>query len=385
MLTHIVKRGLANIQAATPEYIAQLKADAEVYEQAGPEMEVNPIEALPILITALFFLLVLASIRYTFGTVVATLAMVESPSAAVVVEQTLPAYKDEEPLIPTATDKGADVEAMVVNRKPITASLCATMRQLRSVGGSCARWRGAGMGIVHTIAHAVVAKVLFATLGGLFDYSLASLTLVSILTSLLLARVHLLWTHAIIAHPSPKSFLQRMVPRAECKPLLVPTLVLGAAQQATLLVPLAVAQLVRLQDITPETALRTEGCAVLLLALRVLAVPATAVILALFLLLPAAATRARIEAALLPADILSIVPIDRAPAALKFTAAWRAFDRAARLRVLKVYAKMVFSQTVVALVGILIIAAEVYVIGGERLGIFFTATRAQLELMAIEG
>lgn len=62
MLTHIVKRGLANIQAATPEYIAQLKADAEVYEQAGPEMEVNPIEALPILITALFFLLVLASV-----------------------------------------------------------------------------------------------------------------------------------------------------------------------------------------------------------------------------------------------------------------------------------------------------------------------------------
>ncbi|KAJ7046437.1 hypothetical protein C8F04DRAFT_988152 [Mycena alexandri] len=383
MFTHIVKRGVAHLQAATPEYIAQLKADAEVYEQAGPEMEVNPIETLPILITAVFFLLLLASIRYTFGTVVATLAMVESPSTAAV-EQTLPAYKDEEPLIPGATDKEADVESMVVNRKPLTSSLCATMRQLRSVGGPLARWRGAGMGVVHAFLHALVAKVLLSTLGGLlFGYTLFGLTLISILTSLFLVRVHLLWTHTIIAHPTPKSLLQRIVPRAQCKPLVVPTLVLAAAQHAIVLVPLGVAQLVRLQDITPSTALRTDGCALFLLALRILAIPTSAALVALFVLLPAAAARARVEAALLPADILSLVPIDRSTT--RFTAAWRAFDRPARLRVLKVYAKMVGAQSVVAVVGMLIVAAEVYVIGGERLGVFFTAARAQLELMAIEG
>ncbi|KAJ7759975.1 hypothetical protein B0H16DRAFT_1815226 [Mycena metata] len=87
-------------------------------------------------------------------------------------------------------------------------------------------------------------------------------------------------------------------------------LVPAAAKHATLLVPLVVAQLVHLQDIIP---LRTDGCALLLLALRVLAVPATAAVLALFLLLPAAPARVRIETALLPADILPSVPSTAPP------------------------------------------------------------------------
>jgi hypothetical protein len=45
---------------------------------------------------------------------------------------------------------------------------------------------------------------------------------------------------------------------------------------------------------------------------------------------------------------------------------------------------MVFVQTTVAFLGVAVMAAEIYVIGGERLAIFYTSTRAQLELMALE-
>ncbi|KAJ6523858.1 hypothetical protein B0H19DRAFT_1201051 [Mycena capillaripes] len=45
---------------------------------------------------------------------------------------------------------------------------------------------------------------------------------------------------------------------------------------------------------------------------------------------------------------------------------------------------MLFVQIVVALLGMIVMAAEVLFIGGERLTIFYTSARAQLELMAIE-
>ncbi|KAJ6496898.1 hypothetical protein DFH09DRAFT_1001997 [Mycena vulgaris] len=393
MLSHIVKRGIVHLQSASPEYIAKLQQDAELYENAGRDMEVNPQETLPVLITGVIVLLILASIRYTLGDVVASLAMIESPSSTAIVEQKVPAYADEEPLIPTEAD--ADVEITVINHKPITAKLSTTMRHLRRVGGFRARWRGLGISMLYHLAHALFAGILSQVLG---VHSLGNV-LVSIFTSVLLARLHMLWTHTMIAHPTTRSFLHRIVPVKQCKPLLLPSLVFAAAQQATFLLPLAVAVLLGLPDM-PEHALHAaqqdEPAKLALMTLRILAVPATAGIFALFVLLPASVTLTRIEAALLPADMQPIVPFDRAalvgaidltarggPRAL-FVSAWRSFDRAARLRLVKLYAKMVFAQITVAVVGLHIMAAEVYVIGGERLAVLFTSMRAQLELMAIE-
>ncbi|KAJ7110568.1 hypothetical protein C8R44DRAFT_800238 [Mycena epipterygia] len=395
MLNHIVKRGIEHFQTASPEYIAKLQQDAELYENAGRDMEVNPQETLPVLITGVIVLLILASIRYTLGDVVASLAMIESPSSTAIVEAKLPAYADEEPLIPTDVDADADIEITVVNHKPITAKLSTTMRQLRRVGGFRARWRGLGVSLLYHFAHAVVAGIFSRVL----PVALLGNVLGSIFTSVILARVHMLWTHTMIAHPTTKSFLQRMVPVKECKPLVLPTLVFAAAQQATFLLPLAVAVLLDLPGM-PEHALhaaqRDEPATLALMALRILAVPASAALFALLVLLPASATLTRIETALLPADMQTIVPFDRAAlvgdidlttrggSRALFAAAWRSFDRAARLRLVKLYAKMVFAQIVVAVVGLHVMAVEVYVIGGERLAILVTSARAQLELAAIE-
>jgi hypothetical protein len=320
--------------------------------------------------------------------------MIESPSSTAIVETKLPAYADEEPLIPTEAD--VDIEMTVINHKPITAQVSTTMRLLHSVGGFRARWRGLGFSILYHSAQALFAGILSAIFG---VHHLFGNVVVSIITSVLLARVHMLWTHSMIAHPTTKSFRERIIPRKQCKALFFPALVVALAQQATFLLPIAGAVFLDLQSIPDramEAAQHDDPTALALMALRVLAVPASAALVAFFLLLPASAALTRIEAVLLPADIPTLVPFDRAAlvgdidltacgASRKlFVAAWRSFDRAARLRVVKLYVKMVLAQVVVGVAGAHIMALEVYLIGGERLATFVTSAKAQLEIMAIE-
>ncbi|KAJ7688794.1 hypothetical protein B0H14DRAFT_3051754 [Mycena olivaceomarginata] len=355
MLGHIVKRGMAHLQGVSPEYMAKLQADASCMTMRS-EMEVNPSESLPI--------------RYTLGDVVASLAMIESPSTTAIVEKKEPAYADEELLIPA--EMGTDVEITFINHKPITASLRSTMAHLRRVGGCLSRWRGACISILYRVLHAAFVLVL----GGN--------PLVSLLASILLSPVHMLWTHSMILPPSTA----RLISFKQCiAPLILPTVVVALAQQATFLLPVFVGYLLldlpNLPDHALSAAQRDDPSRSALLALRILAVPASAALLAFF-------------ASLLPADVHPIVPFDssfafsisepelRLSKRALFVAAWRSFDRSACLRVLKVYAKMVFVQTTVAFLGVAVMAAEIYVIGGERLAIFYTSTRAQLELMALE-
>jgi hypothetical protein len=59
MLTHILKRGVAHLQTASPssDYIVQLRADAELYNNAGPE--IKPLEAVPVLVTGVVLFVIL--------------------------------------------------------------------------------------------------------------------------------------------------------------------------------------------------------------------------------------------------------------------------------------------------------------------------------------
>ncbi|KAJ7833921.1 hypothetical protein B0H14DRAFT_2799751 [Mycena olivaceomarginata] len=329
MLGHIVKRDM-------------LQADTELYDNASPEME----------------------------GIVVFLILDSSPSTTAIVDSKEPAYADEELLIPA--EMGTDVEITFINHKPITASLHSTMAHLCHVGGCLSRCRGACVSILYHVLHAAFILVL----GGS--------PLVSLLASILLSPVHMLWTHSMILPPSTAC----LIPFKQCiAPLVLPTVVVALAQQATFLLPVFVGYLLldlpNLPDHALSAAQRDDLLTLALLALRVLAVPASAALLAFFVLLPASATLTRIEASLLPADVHPIVPFDssfafsvsepelRLSKRALFVAAWRSFDRSACLR-------MVFVQTTVAFLGVAVMAAEIYVIGGERLAIFYTSTRAQL-------
>jgi hypothetical protein len=60
----IVKRGaqLAQEHYTKKAYVEKLEQDAQLYEDAGPEMELKPKELLPVLITAIIALLIIWSV-----------------------------------------------------------------------------------------------------------------------------------------------------------------------------------------------------------------------------------------------------------------------------------------------------------------------------------
>ncbi|PIB02791.1 hypothetical protein CB0940_11775 [Cercospora beticola] len=393
---HLAKRGYEAVQ----EHMSQLQHDATLYDQAGPEMEVQPWEMLPVIVTGFLTLLLIAAIRYTVGEVVASLAMIESPTTTAIVQDNPPAYADEpdapiekEPLMPSEAE--ADVEVTLINNKPVTSSIRASVRHLTNIGGFRGRFRGAAVSVVYHFAHSLLTNFLSGLLGmGLFGSAI-----MYIVASLGLARLHMVWTHTMIGQPVAQPFYRRFVPRKQCKAILLPSLVFAMAQQATLLLPLIVAVALGLPDIdhSQVTNAAKHDCSKLVwMALRFLAVPATGLFVAFAILLPATVTLTRIEALLLPEDQDTIVPFDRSAivgnvditakgsSRAIFIQAWRSFDSSARWRLIKLYVKMAAMQIGVIFVSVHLMVAEIYVIGGERLGLLIKSALAQMQLAAIE-
>lgn len=346
-------------------------------------------------------------VRYTLGEVVASLAMIESPSSTAIIESKPPAYADEpdaplekEPLMPAEAAADQDVEITVIDHKPVTANIRSSIGLLHRTGGFFGRWRGFGLGMLYHLLHSLIANGLASLVG----FGIVGHALTYTFTSLLTARLHMAWTHAMIASPSPKPWFRRLVPRKQCRAILLPTLAFAAAQQATVILPIAVAfalglpQQMHNGNMQAHHGSESHGsCAMrALLMMRFLAVPLTAIFTALCVLLPAAVTLTRIEAALLPADQSTIVSFDRTQvlgsldlqqrgaARAVFLQAWRSFDRAARLRLIKLYAKMALVQITIAVAGLALMGTELAVIGGERLFIAAKSGAAQMQLMAIE-
>lgn len=406
MFGHVVKRGVAAAQehfsqAQADGYVNQLKQDAELYDQSGIK-ELSPIEFLPIIITAFVTIFIIASIRYTIGDVMASLAMIESPSSTAIIEpkQAPPPYTDEpdsplekEPLMPV--DAEADVEVTIIDHKPITSKITTTIGHLHRTGGFFSRWRGLGISMLYHALHGFSSNTIAYALNA----NIVGNVFVFIFVSLGMARLHALWTHSMIAKSS-KPWYRRFVTRKQSKALLLPSLVYAAAQQATFLLPVGVAFALNVHGMHKEQ-MTHDGehmdCGkMVLMGLRFLAIPATALFVALAVLLPAAVTLTRIEATLLAEDEQTIVPFDRQAimegidpsvrggCRALFVQAWRSFDRSARLRLIKLYVKMVLAQFTVFLVGLHLAVAELFLIGPERLSVFFKSAFAQLRLMAIE-
>jgi len=350
-------------------------------------------------------------VRYTLGEVVASLAIIESPSSTAIIESKPPAYADEpdapldklekEFLLPAEAAADQDVEITVIDHKPITANIRSSIGLLHRTGGFFGRWRGFGLSMFYHFAHALVANGLASLVG----FGIVGHGLTSILTSLCTARLHMAWTHAMIAAPSPKPWFRRLVPRKQCKAVLLPTLVFAVAQQATVILPIAVAFALGLPQQMHNGNMHAHhghgseaygSCAMrALLMMRFLAVPLTAIFTALCVLLPATVTLTRIEAALLPEDQSTIVPFDRdavlgsldlsqrGAARAVFVQAWRSFDRAARLRLVKLYAKTFLVIITIAVVGSTLMGLELAMIG-EKLFVAAKSGAAQMQLMAIE-
>lgn len=279
--------------------------------------------------------------------------MIESPAEAITFEP-LPtddpdsAIKDpEQPLTP----------------QPITASFRKSVRLLQSVGGFAGRFRGFWMFVVHAaLAQWVAGMISFAV----------PRSLANILAVVALAQFSLGWTHIVISEPSPKPWYRRLPTAKTWKKVAGPTALLAVCEQLAVFIPVYIAVATGMTDnpqsLTPhqKSTLGVKGLFLLLLML----------VLSFVLVFPANVILTRVQASLLSDSEETIVPFDRSFGGkyvpeivggngISLLDAWRTFDWASRVRLVKAYAKMLAMQLAIWVVFAACITAQLFIVVGK--------------------
>lgn len=372
ILGHVVRRGAEFF--SSEENIKSLQTSAQAYENSP--QEITPTQMFLLVVTAVSLLFAYAVQRYTLGEIMPTLLMIESPTKVLVVDE---------------TDKSIE-EVTVIHEKPVTSSIRQTLRLL---GGLRGRLRGAGIATIYFVLHNLITGLVSRVLSLLFvpQYSWSFAPIVA---TIILARLHMTWTHIMITDVSPVSWYRR-VPKGRnyFKILLVPSAIFAVLEHLTVMLP---AMVYTTLGPVPEPNQELTSAELRFELLRIAAAVATSAFVGIALLLPATVTLARIEASLLPDDVETIVPFDRSLGGSAVNAvglgkmnlralydgAWRSFDRSSRIRLLFFYVKYFAIQVMIVVGFIAIITAQVLLIGKDGLGAFFEAGTAQIQLAMMD-
>lgn len=280
--------------------------------------------------------------------------MVETPSAAITIstpDET--GSKDEkEGLLETSPT------TTLVRQKPLTSSIRATIKHIVAHGGRLARFRGFRYHVVWAIAINTAAHILNSVIPAFFPFRLIIITAIA---GALTANFHAAWTHKVVSMPNSTSFWQRVPSRAHWKALALPAAVYSAMPYVSLYIVQGVAQLLGVSDVAntdPRDLSRAEAISLFARAFATLVI---GIVCTLFLCIPAIVTLVRVEASILPEEDDTIVPFDRTfdgkvvpkvvggTGCIGFLDAWRSFNWEARRRLLKLYVKIFFVMTSLAL------------------------------------
>jgi hypothetical protein len=270
---------------------------------------------------------------------------------------------DNDPVQPTGRATG----------KPITSSLRATNRLLRSTGSWRANFRGLGYGIVMLMATGLTTAFL-----GLAPF--LSIRLANLIAILIWAPLSTAWVHVVISAPSAnKSLFSRMRPLGTIYlATWFPTFLLWAASNAAMFLPALLASAIGLPRLGDPTSQPVEfdrsDVAKFLCVLGV------SIGLNFLLVIPASAALTRVKASLLPADEDTIVPFDRSFAGrvepevvsgkgfATFGAAIKTIPLSGWVRIVMLRVKVFFVAVVVYTAVMSVIMAQVLLLGKPAKG-----------------
>ncbi|OCK84094.1 hypothetical protein K432DRAFT_289670 [Lepidopterella palustris CBS 459.81] len=321
--------------------------------------------------TVIIFSFLHSSVEYTLEDVVATLTMVETPSAAITIS---PSADSEDPDAPL--EKGGLLEAgpaiTLVHQKPITSKIRTTLRHLTSQAGRLSHWRGLVPFVFYTISNVIVQNLLSLVVPRVVP---ARVIVISSLSAILLSRIHAAWTHTVISLPSSKRFWQRIPPASSWRQLWIPAAVNASAGYAAIYLSIGFVQILRLDRAQSELS-TYSGVQWCMFALRIVSLMAIVLLGGLFVILPATVTLVRIEASLLPEEEETIIPFDRTfggkvvptilggTGSIDFVEAWRTFNWEARRRLVKLYIKIFFIMLALTIIMAQIVLLEIWAIMG---------------------
>ena len=320
---------------------------------------------------------------YTYGDVVATLTAIETPTATAYTSspESEPVGIDasllsEEQKSGKQMPRTIEADLYLVKQAPITAKLRTAVRHLKAVAGPLSRFRGLHVAIIYHGLHNIMVNLISGHRGNAGS-SLLIRSLVSIVTTVVLCRLHMTWTHILISMPSTKRWWRRIPSVKAVKSVILPTAIWAIAQQVSLYVP------GMLFAIAFDTLQRPEGYGgnpqtVQKIALvQLFCVVLISIATIILVVIPAEVTLKRVEASMLPEEDESIVPFDRTFAgkvqpevlggsgAVSMLDAWKTFDKEARIRLIKLYGKVFAIQIAVTTMFVMIIIGELRLIMGE--------------------
>jgi hypothetical protein len=305
-------------------------------------------------------------VEYTFGRLIPTLLMVESSDA--ILFQPLAIQDPDAPI-----NKATDPELMLAKPQPITASFRSTIRHLQSKGGFRARFRGISMFIVYTM----LVHWISAILNVFIPFLLAP-----IIATVVCAQLSVAWTHLVISDPSPKPWYRRIPSIRTWKKVAGPTAMLAVAHQIAIVLPAYVAATFNFLG-QPDDFANTTAAQRWIIGLKVLSIFTLSLALAVLVVIPANVTLIRMQASVLPDEVESVVPFDRSfggkvvpeivggSGIIGMLDAWKTFDRNARVRLFKAYAKVFAMQLAIAVLFFSVIGAEVAMIVGKNMNELF--------------
>ncbi|KAH8597203.1 hypothetical protein B0O99DRAFT_651058 [Bisporella sp. PMI_857] len=301
-------------------------------------------------VTAVVYVIASTAVEYTFGRMIPTLIMIESPQATLF----QPVKSDD----PDATlDSKVEPELLLVKQEPITSSFRRTIKHLRTHDGKFgARFRGFRMFVVHNLlvdwSSKFIAVLPFVPRGTAPCFA-----------AVLFANLSLAWTHIVISENNGKSWFRRIPPLKMWKKVAGPTVLYAIAKQLAIIVPVT---LVMDMDGAEARIVAAKGLGIWLVCLAMV----------VFLVIPANVALIRVQASILPEDQETVVPFDRSfggkvvaeilggSGVIGFLDAWKTFERSSRVRLIKAYLKVFAIQLALMMFFFLVVIVQAIAIFG---------------------
>lgn len=331
---------------------------------------------LVIFATVVLYMATLSIISYTYGDVVATLTMIETPTASAFKTEGTDSDEVDAPLLSedqkSEKTKLVEADLYLVKQKPITSKIRTTIKHLRAQAGPLARFRGLHVSIIYHLLRGGIVG-FFAT--HVVRHPVAR-PFIAVFASIALCRLEMAWTHIVISNPSQKSWFRRIPSRNAVRNILVPTAVFAIAEQATICVPGALFALSAqaFNEEIHENAARAQNIALL----QMFFIGLIGIGIFVFITIPAEVALKRVQASMLPEEDESIVPFDRTFAgkvkpeilggsgAVSMFDAWKSFDRSARIRLMKLYLKVFLVSIFTTIMFIMVLVGELRLIMGAN-------------------
>lgn len=321
IMSHVVRRGL--VAAGTPT----LTADDDI---------LGSVNWLALAYVAIFWVGFM-SIQYTYGEVIATLAMVEAPETETNIAIKVIGEKDEKEM--------EEIET-VTKLPPITSQFFRSVGVLHARAGSLAPYRGLSLYLVYNIMTALVSG-LFLQLGlGSF--------LTTVITLVLFSRWGMTWTHIVISMPRAEWWCLRVPPIGTWKKIAPATALYAIASYLATAYPAVYFRACGLDRVALDASYwRNQDLhSRQIIVVQLLACVLIGLTLSVLLVLPTSVMLTRIQASMLPEEVEPIFHMDRTfggrvvseadggSGQLGIREAWQSFDWAARIRLLKLYGKL---------------------------------------------